>query len=106
MATFEDIKFSKHSGFKGVHGTYTFENGITICAIAGEYAQSIPKMNLSHHSQYRGFEVLVVDSHGNTILSDIIDGSPFILSNATPDEITEVMHIIEYSDRVMSNQKK
>ena len=99
MASFKDIKFSKHSTFKGIHGTYSFNNGITIAVIAGEYARSIPRMNLSHESQYRGFEVLVVDRYGNTIINDLPLG-PHVLSNATPEEITSLMESIE------SNQNK
>jgi len=100
MASFKDIKFSKHSTFKGIHGTYSFKNGITIAVIAGEYANSIPKMNLTHESQYRGFEVIVVDRYGNTVMGDLVPSVPNLLTNASPEEITSLMELIE------SNQNK
>jgi len=100
MARFEDIKFSKHNGFNGIHGTYNFKNGNVMSVIAGEFAHSIPKMQLSHPSQYRGFEVLVVDHYGNAITEEILPGISGIFSNASPEEITSLMQVIE------SNQNK
>lgn len=99
MARFEDIKFSKHNGFNGIHGTYSFENGVTIAVTAGEYAYSIPRMNLSHPSQYRCFEVMVADRYGNVIVEEFLPGITGILSNASEDDITSLMQLIE------SNQK-
>ena len=94
MAKFEDIKFSRHSGFKGVHGTYTFEDGTTLSVIAGEFAQSIPKMYLHHQSQYRGFEVLIADRYGH-LITDPTKKYSGIIGNASREDINNIMNIIE-----------